>query len=136
MEINFTLGGNYENKGKNILFPLLKSPSISDLITYLNIIKIHDGVLSLRNDQEENCSPYELTLYSDKHRYLVMLATKTTDGDIDVRTLDRGPPYTREFISILGEPYAKSSVVEDFSLVTKAFVEFLKNGDVGRELLD
>ncbi|WP_434778946.1 DUF6911 family protein [Neisseria sp. Ec49-e6-T10] len=130
----FELGGYFLKNGTRTQLPLEKAPSIEKLEKYLDILNNSDGILVLSNDQEENLKPYEMTLYSDNKRYLILFATLMDDGDIEVRTFNDNSG-SQEFISILGEPYAKASTVTDFSLVIKVFKEFYQTDDVNRELL-
>lgn len=136
MNIKFRLGGYYLDGCDEIRtqLPLINQPSITELINHLTILKVRDGVLALSNDQEDNYKPYELTLYSDNHNYLVMMVTMLPDSDIEVRTFDTGL-RTKELMPMLGEPYGAWSIIQDFDLVIQVFKEFLVTGDVSRKLL-
>ena len=134
MTINYKIVGGYRINGESIRLPLTNNPSLEKFINYLSYFQDYDGTLTLSNDQEENLKPYNMTLYSDNKRYLILFATLMDDGDIEVRTFNDNSG-SQEFISILGEPYAKASTVTDFSLVIKVFKEFYQTGDVNRELL-
>ncbi|WP_434778947.1 DUF6911 family protein [Neisseria sp. Ec49-e6-T10] len=134
MIINYEIVGGYRINGESIRLPLTNNPPLEKIINYLSYFQDYDGTLTLSNDQEENLKPYNMTLYSDNKRYLILFATLMDDGDIEVRTFNDNSG-SQEFISILGEPYAKASTVTDFSLVIKVFKEFYQIGDVNRELL-
>lgn len=133
--INFELGGHYIDYGKRVKLPLIAQPSIVQIMGYLDILKSHDGILVLDNDQEDNHKPYNMTLYSDNGIFMILLATSMDDGDIDVRTFCN-KSGSRDFILIHGEPYSEASTAKEFSSVIEAFKEFYKTGDVSRELLD
>lgn len=134
MKLKFELGGYYVSNNERVQLLLLKQPSFEELNDYLNILMKYNGVLILDNNQEYNFAPYKLTLYSDEFRYLVMLETILIDDEIDIRTFNDGSG-SKEFIPILGEPFAAASVTKDFSLVIEAFKAFLETGDVSRDLL-
>jgi len=133
--LKYQLGGYYLNKSQRVQLSLKEQPSIEELFNYLNILEKNNGILVLSNNQEESLKPYDMTLYSDDKRYLILLASMLDDGDIDVRTFnDRSG--SQKFISMLGEPYAAVSIIQDFTLVSKAFEQFYETGDVERELLN
>lgn len=133
--VTYEIIGGYRINDENIRLPHLQNPSINELVKYLEYFKNHSGTLVLSNNQDENLTPYNMTLYSDDKRYLVLFATQMEDGDIDVRTFN-DHSGSQEFISILGEPYAKASIITDFEWVIQVFKEFLVYGDVNRDLLD
>jgi hypothetical protein len=135
MKLKFELGGYYLLNSERVQLPLLKQPSIEQLINYLHILMIHNGVLVLDNNQEHNHAPYKLTLYSDECNYLVMLEMISIEGDINIRTFCDGSE-SEGFIFILGEPYPETSIVKNFTSVINVFKEFLERGDVSRELLN
>ncbi|WP_392551376.1 hypothetical protein RHO14_07745 [Orbus wheelerorum] len=130
----FELGGYYLDKNTRVQLPIKKAPSIDELTNYLNILKKYNGVLVLDNNQEHKHRPYKMVLYSD-YNYLIMLETLMTNGDIEVRTFYDNS-VSKEFISILGESYAKASTVTDFSLVIQVFKEFYENGNVSKDILN
>ncbi|MDF7669755.1 hypothetical protein PT276_00815 [Orbaceae bacterium ESL0721] len=128
-------GGFIVNNNEPVHLSTIKNPSTDEMMDYLLHFQNCDGKLVLSNTQEGNLKPNNMTLYSDNKRYLILLETVMDDGDIDVRTFnDRSG--NREFILMLGEPFAIAATVDDFSLVIKAFREFLQTGDVCRELLN
>ncbi|UYA60508.1 hypothetical protein U1R68_11100 [Pectobacterium colocasium] len=131
--INFELGGYYLDYGRRVQLPLIVQPSVVQIMNYLGVLKNHNGILVLDNDQEDNHSPYKMTLYSDSGIYMILLET-SMDDDVDVRTF-YNQSESRGFISILGESYSEVSTVKEFSQVIEAFKEFYETGDVSRELL-
>ncbi|PWD60860.1 DUF6911 family protein [Pectobacterium parmentieri] len=132
---NFELGGYYLADGGRVQLPLIVQPSMVQIMNYLDVLQNNDGILILDNDQEDNHTPYKMTLYSDNGIYMILFETSMDDGDIDVRTF-YDQSESENFISILGEPYAEISTVKEFSSVLDAFKEFYETGDVSRELLD
>ncbi|PIT47456.1 DUF6911 family protein [Snodgrassella alvi] len=137
--INFEIGGYYFKNGERIQLIPIEMPTITDLNNYLDILKINNGKLILRNDLEDEFMPYEMVLYSDNHEtlihiYMILFATDMEDGDIEVRTFN-DESGSKEFIPMLGEPFAIVSTTKNFSLVIQAFKEFLETGDVSRDLL-
>ncbi|PIT08414.1 DUF6911 family protein [Snodgrassella communis] len=137
--INFEIGGYYFKNGERIQLIPIEMPTITDLNNYLDILKINNGKLILRNDLEDEFMPYEMVLYSDNHEtlihiYMILFATDMEDGDIEVRTFN-DESGSKEFIPMLGEPFAIASTTKNFSLVIQAFKEFLETGDVSRDLL-
>lgn len=138
--IKFELGGYCFMNSQQIQLVAIEFPTVIDLDNYLKILKFNSGKLILRNNLEEKFEPYEMVLYSDNHEttihtYMILFATDMEDGDIDVRTFN-DKSGSKEFIPMLGEPFARASTIKDFSLVIKAFNEFLQTGDVSREILD
>lgn len=138
--INFELGGYYFVNGQRVQLVAIESPTVIELNKYLDILKFNSGKLILRNDLEDEFEPYEMVLYSDDHEtsiqiYMILFATDMENEDIDVRTFN-DKSGSREFIPMLGEPFAIASTTKDFSLVVKAFNEFLQTGDVCRGLLN
>ncbi|WP_313681909.1 DUF6911 family protein [Pantoea sp.] len=133
--MKFELGGYYLDNGNRVQLPLISQPSIVQIMNYLDVFYGCDGVMVLDNDQEDNHTPYRMTLYSERGIYMILLETCMDDGDIDVRTF-RSKSETGRFIFILGEPYSESSTVKEFSSVLEVFKEFYETGDVSRELLD
>ncbi|PIT09800.1 hypothetical protein BGI30_06525 [Snodgrassella alvi] len=137
--INFEIGGYYFKNGERIQLIPIEMPTITDLNNYLDILKINNGKLILKNDLEDEFMPYEMVLYSDNHEtlihiYMILFATDMEDGDIEVRTFN-DESGSKEFIPMLGEPFAIASTTKNFSLVIQAFKEFLETGDVSRDLL-
>lgn len=114
--------------------PLSTQPSMNQVMNCLNVLKNRNGILVLDNNQEDNLSPYKLTLYTDDGIYMILLEAMMDDGDLDVRTFCNKSEY-KNFISILGEVYSESSTVKEFSLVIEAVMEFYETGDVSRRLL-
>lgn len=129
----FNLGGYYfDSNNVRVQLPFIKSPNINEIEEYLYQLENRNGVVSLSTEVSYD-KPYEITLYSDNKIYLILLSTETED-DIEVRTFNDNSG-SREFIPILGEPYAKASTITNFSYILKVFKEFYETGDVNRELL-
>ncbi len=138
--IKWILGGFYLSHGQHTQLLVIENPQADDLKNHLEELRTHNGKLILKNNLEDELRPYKMTLYSDNHdssvqTYMVLLATDLEDGDIDIRTFnDKSGANT--FIPMLGEPFAATSTTRDFSLVIRAFSEFLATGDVSTELLE
>jgi hypothetical protein len=133
--ISFELGGYYFDYDRRVQLPLITQPSKVQVMNYLNILKTHNGILVLDNDQEDNQIPYKLTLYSDSGLYMVLLETMMDDGDLDIRTF-YNKSESKNFISILGEPYSEASIVKEFDLVIEVVKEFYETGNVSTDLLN
>ncbi|MEX2942555.1 DUF6911 family protein [Serratia sp. J2] len=133
--ISFELGGYYFDYDRRVQLPLITQPSIVQVMNYLSILKTHNGILVLDNDQEDNQIPYKLTLYSDSGLYMVLLETMMDDGDLDIRTF-YNKSESKNFISILGEPYSEASIVKEFDLVIEVVKEFYETGNVSTDLLN
>ncbi|MEB3755193.1 DUF6911 family protein [Acinetobacter sp. MD2(2019)] len=130
--------GGYLEKFSRIQLPLLLKPKIVDILMVLEMIKNQaGGVISLTNleaiDEEE---PESLKLYFEEDNYLLMLLDYDEEGYIYVRTLHNADAPKGEFQNILGEPYGATTVVQDFELVKKCFIEFNQTGNVSRDLLN
>jgi hypothetical protein len=136
MKIIYEIYGGFKiNDNDSVRLPIITNPSIDDMMSYLINFRDKNGTLILFNNQEEKLKPYKMSLYSDSKRYLILFTTSMEDGDIDVRTLNDGSG-SKEFIPMLGEPFAAASVTKDFSLVIEVFKAFLETGDVSRDLLN
>ncbi|PMS34626.1 hypothetical protein B0G57_113179 [Trinickia symbiotica] len=93
-----------------------------------------DGVLCMRLDPAPDVGPYELVLYSDGGRYLLMLAEVAEDRRANTRTLTNESAQDG-FVSILGESYAAKAVTGDLAIVRSAFKEFARRGTVSHGLM-
>ncbi|WP_370387800.1 hypothetical protein [Snodgrassella alvi] len=86
-------------------------------------------------------TPYELTLYADKGKYLVLfskrapLAGNQDDEDDEVRTF-WDSNRTRGLVSVYGDLWDNRTITEDFTKVRKAFNEFYLTGDIDRNLVE
>lgn len=137
MKIIYEIYGGFkinDNDSDSVRLPIITNPSIDDMMSYLTNFRDKNGTLILFNNQEEKLKPYKMSLYSDSKRYLILFATDMEDGDIEVRTFN-DESGSKEFIPMLGEPFAIASTTKNFSLVIQAFKEFLETGDVSRDLL-
>lgn len=111
------------------------NPSMHDLLRDLNQIRNINGASArLEFIPEPEIGPSELTLHIDgkNSKYLITLLVYTEDGGSIVKT----PPASKnekEALAIFepyGEFFPSNSIVRDFSVVEKSFLDFLENGDI------
>lgn len=108
---------------------------LNNLKSALNFIEGKTGVFYMENiEAKEEVDPENLTLYLENGKYLLMLLDYDDEGYIDIRT-SYNPSKGKGTEIILGEPYGKSSIIEDFSVIRRAFFEFEKTGNVTTETL-
>ncbi|WP_287912433.1 hypothetical protein [Acinetobacter sp.] len=134
------MGGYYAGTnhiGRRYLSVIL-DPSSKDILMTLNLLENQKyGVLELENTlAEDEVEPQKLTLYFEEGNYLLMLLDYDEEGYIDVRTPYNTDALKDEFQNILGEPYGATTIVQDFELVKKCFIEFNQTGNVSRDLLN
>lgn len=114
-----------------------QEPSDLDILVLLEMVKSKgEGVFSLENKLAKgDVEPSELTLYFEKGNYLLMLLDYDEEGYIDVRT-PYNPAAPHDVMQyILGEQYGATTIVQDFEIVKKCFIEFNQRGDVTRDIL-
>lgn len=134
------MGGYYSsisNQGKRFI-PSVLEPNSKDILMILNLIENQKyGVVELENIlARDELDPQKLSLYFEDGNYLLMLLDYDEEGYIDVRTPYNSNAPKGEFQNILGEPYGATTVVQDFELVKKCFIEFNQTGNVSRDLLN
>jgi len=79
--------------------------------------------------------PYELMLYAENGKFLLMLNEYDEDGDTNVRTISVDG-VANELIPILGECYPAKAVTHNFQFVYSIFKEFAYRGDVSKEIMN
>lgn len=128
------LGGFYYRNSERIQLQPVKFPTELDLRELLAVIKNQSGILVLEQKSSNDFGGNELTLHSENGHYLVMYGSYQEDGDYLVLTLYNENNVKLGMMTILGEPYPASAVVEDFALVEGVFIEFLATGKPGSQL--
>jgi hypothetical protein len=130
-----------------VYLPRIENPTVEQMQQYLEILRTNNGFLSLwKQLKSKPTSPgMEITLYSDNHEtdiqtYMVLLGEETEEG-YDVRTFyNPVAPYNPEapegMTYMLGDCFAASSTVRNFTMVIHVFAEFLTTGDVSKNLLN
>ena len=84
--------------------------------------------------KQKGLEPYKLTLYSQNQKYVVMFAYVNIWPDDEIRTFsDPTRPDIME--DMLGDNWDNRMIVDDFSLVRRAFTEFYLTGDIDREIV-
>jgi len=106
-------------------FPMITDPSEQEVLVALSELRHGSGVLSLQIRPAPNVGAYEVALYSEDGRFLVMLSQYMEDGGHEVFTI-KGTGKGNGFIDVLGEMYPAEAVTEDFDLVCRAFKSFLQ----------
>lgn len=131
-KFNGTLFGNVSCSG---------NPTLEDINNALDLFASSEGVLYLIQDYVKGTTPYELTLYADKGKYLVMfskrlpLAGNEDDEDDEVRTF-WDSNRSRGMVDLQGDLWDNRIITEDFTKVRKAFNEFYLTGDIDRNLVE
>lgn len=106
-------------------FPVIIDPSEQEVLMALSELRHSSGVLSLKIRPAPDIGAYEVALYSEGGRFLVMLSQYLEDGEHEVSTI-RGAGKGSGLIDVLGEMYPAKAVTEDFDLVCGAFKSFLQ----------
>ena len=121
-----------------------RNPTLEDINNALDLFASSDGVLYLIQNDVKGTTPYELTLYADKGKYLVMFSKRLPlagneddedDEDDEVRTF-WDSNRTRGLVSVYGDLWDNRTITEDFTKVRKAFNEFYLTGDIDRNLVE
>lgn len=105
--------------------PVVTDPSEQQLLMALSELRHSSGVLSLQIRPAPDVGAYEVALYSEGGRFLVMLSQYLENGEHEVSMI-RGAGKGTGLVDILGEMYPAKAVTEDFELVCRAFKSFLK----------
>ena len=137
-KFNGTLFGNVSCSG---------NPTLEDINNALDLFASSEGVLYLIQDYVKGTTPYELTLYADKGKYLVMFSKRLPlagnedneddedDEDDEVRTF-WDSNRSRGMVDLQGDLWDNRIITEDFTKVRKAFNEFYLTGDIDRNLVE
>ena len=118
-----------------------RNPTLEDINNALDLFASGEGVLYLIQNDVKGTTPYELTLYADKGKYLVMfskrlpLAGNEDDEDDEVRTF-WDSNRSRGMVDLQGDLWDNRIITEDFTKVRKAFNEFYLTGDIDRNLVE
>lgn len=133
------MGGYYLEEGLKRYLEMKLEPSDIELLIMLNLIETKSkgaGVFELENlNVEDEQGPEKLTLYFEKGHYLLMLLDYDDDGYIEVRTPYNAFAPNTAMQHILGEPYGATTIIHDFEIVKKCFMEFNRVGNVTRAIL-
>lgn len=134
-KFNGTLFGNVSCSG---------NPTLEDINNALDLFASSEGVLYLIQDYVKGTTPYELTLYADKGKYLVMFSKRLPlagneddedNEDDEVRTF-WDSNRSRGMVDLQGDLWDNRIITEDFTKVRKAFNEFYLTGDIDRNLVE
>jgi hypothetical protein len=113
---------------------LVTNPDNIMIDAYVDSYDVGDGVLSISVDPAPEVGPYELVLYAENRRFLLMLNEIGSDGDTNVRTLS-SPARENVLVEVLGEPYPNRALTDTLDIVRRAFREFANTGNVSTDLL-
>lgn len=92
------------------------------------------GVVKMQCQPESEGRPYELALYVENEKFLLMLNEYDKDGEHNVRTLS-DLNSKNELVSILGEKYPARAVTRDVELVCAIFIEFARTENVSADIM-
>ena len=110
------------------------NPSLTEINDALNLFASITGFLYLEQYEEDGLEPYKLTLYSQNQKYMVMFAYVNIGPDDEIRTFS-DPTRPDIMVDMLGDCWDNRMIVDDFSLVRRAFTEFYLTGDIDREIV-
>lgn len=74
-------------------------------------------------------------MYFEDGNYLLMLLDFDEEGYIDIRTPYNPSASHGTMQNIFGEPYGATTIVQDFEIVKKCFMEFSQKGNISNEIL-
>lgn len=137
MSFQLILGGWYVgDMGRHRQLPVIRNPSNDDILHALNALRNRTGVVGLKkeNQQVSDHGPYELAVYAEGGKYMLMLSEYDEDGEHDVRTLTNAL-VPKGLAIMMGESYPANAMVEDLDLVARVLTEFAEKGDVSRALM-
>ena len=117
------------DKGVNI-----DNTTLADINDTLNLFVSATGSLYLRQYKQIGFEPYQLILYSQNRKYMVMFAYVSVGTDDEIRTF-YDPTRPDIMVDMLGNNWDNRMIVDDFSLVRRAFTEFYLTGDIDREIV-
>jgi hypothetical protein len=109
-------------------------PTEAELAAFLDELQNDPGALTLSLLEPPDIGPQCVQAYADHGRYLLTLLEHTADGS-EVRDYTNPSEAPSESVELLGDYWDSRLLTADFSLVTRAFIEFYKTGDVSRDLL-
>lgn len=108
-------------------------PKKSDIEAVISIFSKASGVVCMRINPEPDFGPFELIMYADNGRFLIMLNEKI-GGDQNTRTLSNNE-LGGDFENILGELYPAKAVTYDINLAVKIFNDFNVAGNISCDIL-
>lgn len=112
----------------------IMDPEELDVRGVLTSIGKGSGVIKMWCQSESEDRPYELALYVESEKFLLMLSEYDKDGEHVVRTIT-DLNSKNELVSILGEMYPARAVTRDVEIVCALFVEFARTGNVSADIM-
>lgn len=110
--------------------PSILNPDGADTEDVLSTISVTGkGVLVMRRKPAPEFGPYELAVYIDSGRFLLMLNINDADGGHSVETISN-ETMPNDLVVILGEKFPARAVTHDAGFVCSAFREFADTGNV------
>lgn len=114
--------------------PIIIDPNADMIAKTVCSIEKCTAIINMEHELLPEIGPYELTLMTEKGKFLLMLSEVDENGETQVRTLTNcDAPNT--LITMQGEKYPAKSVVFDTAPVIAAFKEFALTGNVSPKLL-
>ena len=112
----------------------IDNTTLADINDTLNLFVSATGSLYLEQYKQKGIEPYQLVLYSQNRKYMVMFAYVSVGEDDEIRTF-YDPTRPKIMVDMLGDNWDNRMIVDDFSLVRRAFTEFYLTGDIDREIV-
>ena len=112
----------------------IDNTTLADINDTLNLFVSSTGSLYLSQYKQIGFEPYQLILYSQNRKYMVMFAYVSVGTEDEIRTF-YDPTRPKIMVDMLGDNWDNRMIVDDFSLVRRAFTEFYLTGDIDREIV-
>lgn len=112
----------------------IDNTTLANINDTLNLFASANGSLYLEQYKQKGIEPYQLTLYSQNQKYMVMFAYSIVGEDDEIRTFDDST-CPNIMVDMLGDEWSNAMIVDDFSLVRRAFTEFYLTGDTYCEII-
>ena len=116
-----------------------RNPTLEDINNALDLFASSEGLFYLIQNDVKGTTPYELKLYADNGKYLVLFSKRAplagNEDENEVRTF-WDSNRTRGLVSLYGDLWDNRTITEDFTKFKKAFNEFYLTGDVDRNLVE
>ncbi|WP_191923850.1 DUF6911 family protein [Pantoea agglomerans] len=112
----------------------IESPSLFNVIDFLNILKNRDGNVNIRIINGPDIGPERLSVEAEKGFYLLTLL-EYDESESNVRFLWNKDSSSEESVMILGHYWPKRQLTKDFDLIIRIFKEFYYTGNVCTNVL-
>ncbi|WP_155952532.1 hypothetical protein [Pseudomonas sp. URMO17WK12:I4] len=120
--------------GVRYQLPITLNPSASIVEDFVRSVSgAGKGVVVIRCKASPDYGPYELEMYVESGKYLLMLNECDEDGEHCVRTITN-KDVPDNLIVIMGEKYPAKAITRDIGLVCTTFNTFARFGNISMDL--